>query len=109
MSAYIKRGPCEGCDDARTERDTGCAICAKYELNFDECEEWLETQVVCEEWAPEAAALIRRQRDPEKRRVLALHWADGFADMLDLQGKGTEFNCEAFIASCGVALHEKVA
>jgi hypothetical protein len=108
MSAYIKTEPCCSCDAARTERETGAGFCAGHGLNFDECYDWWETRDVDERLAPQAAALIKSVNDHAKRRELAIAWGDGFANMLDLQGKGTEFNCDEFLASCGLPLCEAV-
>ena len=103
MSGLITTEPCESCSRARTERETGAGYCATYGLGFDECYEWRETREI-EEIAGQVATLYQAVGDHEKRRELAISTADGFANALYMQGKGAEFDSEAFIRACNLAL-----
>lgn len=99
MSAYIKTDPCCSCDAARTERETGAGLCAYGD--FDHCEFWRQAQELSE-IAGQVAAKFRKYPDAEMRRELAIATADGFANALYVQGKGAEFDSDAFLSACDV-------
>lgn len=99
MSALISRSPCEVCDAAATEIETGAGYClADPDGDFD-CE---LTQLVAElvEIAGQVALHIARFRRAEMRREAALSAADGFANALFEAQIPASFDAEAFIAAC---------
>jgi len=109
MAGFIKTGPCESCSAARTECETGAGFCAMYGLNFDECAEWREAgklEAMAHRWANELRSTVN---EDSKRRELAIATGDGFANALYVQGKGAEFDTDAFLEACGLALHEEAA
>lgn len=103
MSGLIRTEPCDNCSRARTERETGAAYCAAYGLCFDECYEWREAHEI-EEIAGQVAALYQAVGDHDKRRELAISTADGFANALYMQDKGVEFDTDAFLLACNLAV-----
>lgn len=108
--SLIRRWPCDSCGDNRLmDAEAGFWGCARSYAGDRECSDFLEALEVAERLAPQAAALINSVPDTSKRRALALHWADGFADMLDLQHRGTEFDTDAFLRSCNVHVPAGVA
>lgn len=101
MSGLIRTEPCGSCDLARTERETGAGYCVAYGVSFDCCPDWLQVHRL-EDIAGQVAALYCHESDESLRREMAQATADGFANALYLQGKGAEFDTDAFLSACDV-------
>ena len=98
----ISREPCESCKDADTEADTGAFTCRESPSGIPSCESYREVREY-EDLAMQAAAQYKRLSNPRMRGELATSTAEGYANALYEQGRGAEFDTEAFLelAGCG--------
>lgn len=96
----IRRDPCDFCDSVGTETETGFHFCRANPYGDFECEAALACQRI-EEVAAEAAEQIATIADAEMRDETAEGAAGGFANALYVQGRGAEFDDEAFCELCG--------
>ena len=91
--------PCSCCDDAAREAETGAGFCRATPGAY-ECETYLACRRIAEV-ARIAAEQIARIEGAEMRREIAEAAGDGFANALSVQGRGAEFDAEAFLELCG--------
>jgi hypothetical protein len=98
--SLIRRDPCDLCDSVGRETETGFHFCRANPHGDFECEAALACQRI-EEVAAEAAEQIATIADPEMRDEIAEGAAGGFANALYVQGRGAEFDDEAFCELCG--------
>lgn len=99
MNAYIKTEPCCSCDASKAETETGALYCAYGD--FDACEFWRQAEDLAD-IAGQVADKFRHISDDSIRRELATGTADAFANALFMQGKGAEFDIDAFLTACDV-------
>ena len=98
----ITREPCESCADAGSETDTGEFTCNATASGIPSCESYREVREY-EDLAMQAAAQYKRLSNPRMRGELATSTAEGYANALYEQGRGAEFDTDAFLelAGCG--------
>jgi len=96
----ITREPCESCKDADTEADTGAFRCRVSMHGDPQCLHYRDVREQ-EDIARQCAALFKRIGDHKMRYEWAYGTADGFANALHEQGRGAEFDTDAFMDLCG--------
>lgn len=100
MSGLLKRDPCDGCPELRSERSTGFCYCAASVHGDLECAGYLLALSVGV-LAAEVAALIAALENEAMRREIAEGACGGIANALFTQGLGARLDDEAFLALCG--------
>jgi len=100
-ASIISCWPCDSCDAAATEIETGAGYCKASPTGDAECEAYRVVAEI-EEIAGQVAVLIAGVGDEQLRREIAEGAADGFANALYEQGAGARLADDAFYASCNV-------
>jgi hypothetical protein len=100
-ASLISCWPCDGCDSAATEIETGAGYCKASPSGDAECAAYRLVAEI-EEIAGQVAVLIAGIGDEQLRREIAEGAADGFANALYEQGAGARLSDAAFYAACGV-------
>ena len=89
-----------------------CERCERGGIDATYCDGVLDGHFGCDAYtaveeligvAAQTAVLYHRIGDATMRRELAEGTADGFSNALYEQGQGAEFDCEEFVAMCGVS------